>query len=299
MRNPFALLAVLGLLWAFAPAPALGPCSLDDLIAECERDPACRDAFPKLRQERETVLRRAREEPVRVGLTDPPTGKPVEVRLTQEVLAQTLRDMLSSPVEAALVPLEIHRAAQGDWKPLARLAFLHAIARSAEEDEAGTAERLDVSCVARRSFELPEVAVARTDLERLPGTYENEERGMALEVDLQRDGLVISVLRGGPPFPPARLIPTSPTRFRWEGEGMAPGLAVVFQVAEGRAAALSVIQPNKPAAVVLKRSEEGLQGRLIVLAALFVLAVLLLYRGTAATRNGRAVTALARGCDGS
>lgn len=53
--------------------------------------------------------------------------------------------------------------------------------------------------------ELPEVKVARADLERLPGTYENEEMGMALKVDLREDGLVISVLRGGPPFPSVRL----------------------------------------------------------------------------------------------
>lgn len=165
--------------------------------------------------------------------------------------------------------------------------------------EAGTAERLDTACVARMrrpDFELPEVKVARADLERLAGTYENEEMGMALKVDLQGDGLVISVLRGGPPFPPARLIPTSPTRFRWEGDGMAPGLAVAFQVEEGKAATLSVVQPNKPAEVVLKRAESARQGLLFVVPAVVLLLVVLLYypgttRGTAATRNGRAVTA--------
>lgn len=145
-------------------------------------------------------------------------------------------------------------------------------------------------------FGLPEVKVASSDLERLSGTYESEEMGMALKVDLQGDGLFISVLRGGPPFPPARLIPTSPTRFRWEGDGMAPGLAVLFQVEEGKAATLSVVQPNKPADVVLKRSESARQGLLFVVpAVLLVLVILLYYRGTAATRNGRAVTGLARG----
>ena len=76
---------------------------------------------------------------------------------------------------------------------------------------------------------------------------------------------------------------------------MAPGLAVVFQVAEGRATSLSVLQPNKPGEVVLKRSEKGLRGRLfVVLGVLGALTVLLFYRGKAATRKGRAVTALAR-----
>ena len=120
---------------------------------------------------------------------------------------------------------------------------------------------------------------------------------MTLEVDLEGDGLRVSILQG-PPFPPARLIPTSPTRFRWEGDGMAPGLAVVFQVTGGKATALSVVQPNKPAPVVMQRSEKGLRGLgFVILGALVALVVLyrLYYRGKAATRNGRALTALARG----
>src|SRR5687768_2457608 len=134
----------------------------------------------------------------------------------------------------------------------------------------------------RPDFELPEVKVAKANLERLPGTYTNEEMGMALKVDLQGDGLRISILQG-PQFPPALLIPTSPTRFRWEGDGMAPGLAVAFQVSEGRAASLTVMQPNKPAEMVMTRSEKGLQGWFFaVLGVLAVLFVLLYYRGRAA-----------------
>lgn len=388
--------------------------ALDGLIAECEGDPACGGAYPKLREELAAVLRRAAADPVRVGVIDPPTRRAVELRLTQAGLAQTLRYMLYSPIESALLPLAIHEAAQGNWKPLARLASLHgadmdgmaegfflsiscaeevalirdgeiapavagtflgdfrvrrqqaacegwpirdlgsdlqapvvsdvpALLISGERDpatppaygervartlkrarhvivpdgshflegmrggecvhgliaaflEAGTAEGLDTSCLARMrrpDFELPEVKVARADLERLPGSYVSEEMDMVLAVDLQGEDLRVSILQGKP-FPSARLIPTSPTRFRWEGDGMAPGLAVVFQVAEGRAIALSVIQPNKPE-VVMKRSEKGLQGRFVVLGVLGVLGVLLSYR--AATRKGRAVAA--RGCAGT
>jgi pimeloyl-ACP methyl ester carboxylesterase len=387
--------------------------ALDGLIAECERDPACGGAYPKLREELAAVLRRVATDPVRVGMIDTSMGRAVELRLTQAGLAQTLRYMLYSPIEVALLPLAIHESAQGDWKPLARLASLHgadmggmaegffqsiscaeevarirdaeiapavagtflgdfrirrqkaacegwpirdlgpdlqapvvsdvpALLISGERDpatppangervartlkrarhvvvpdgshyvegmqgtdcvhgltaaflDAGTAEKLDTSCLARMrrlDFELPEVKVARADLEKLPGSYTNPEMGIALKVELQGDSLRVSILQG-PQLPSARLVPTSPTRFRWEGDGMAPGLALVFQVAEGRAAALSVIQPNKPAEVVMKRSETGLQGRFVVLGVLVVLVVLLSYR--AATRNGRAVTALARG----
>lgn len=98
-----------------------------------------------------------------------------------------------------------------------------------------------------------EVAVAKADLERLPGSYANKEMGFAFKVELV-GGRVRLTITEGPPFPPALLIPTSPTRFRWEGEGLAPGLAVAFQVTGGKATELSVIQPGKPE-VVMKRSD--------------------------------------------
>jgi pimeloyl-ACP methyl ester carboxylesterase len=98
--------------------------ALDGLIAECEGDPVCRGAFPKLPQDMDAVLRRVTAEPVLVELTDPETGQPVKLRLARTGLAQTLRYMLYSAVDAARLPLEVHLAAQGDWKPLALTARL-------------------------------------------------------------------------------------------------------------------------------------------------------------------------------
>lgn len=343
--------------------------ALDGLIAECEAEPACRNAFPKLREELDAVLSRAASEPVRIEWRDPRTG-PVELRLTRTGVAQTLRYMLYSPAETALVPLTVHRAAQGDWNPLGLLAHLQGLDRggmaqgfyqsvtcaediaflreeeivpavagtflgdfrvrrqkaacegwpvrdlgpevhapvvsdvpalliSGERDpatpavngeraartlkrsrhvtvpdgahnltgiegaecvpgliaafiEAGTADGLDTSCIARMrrpAFELPEVTVARADLAGLPGSYEQKEMGLAVKIDLREDRLRLTVLQG-PPFPPALLIPTSPTRFRWEGVGVAPGLAVVFEKSD----TLTIVQPGKPR-VVMKRSK--------------------------------------------
>ena len=354
--------------------------ALEGLIAECEGDPACRGAFPQLRQEVDAVLRRAAAEPVRVELPGP--GGPVETRLGLQGVAQTLRYRLYTPAEAALLPLEVHLAAQGDWTPLARaargygsfmvsatatgfyqsvtcaedLAFLRddeigaavagtflgdfrvraqkaacegwpirtlgpdlhapivsdvpALLISGERDpatpaagaervsrtlkrsrrlviadgghgtdgmqgndcpmgliaafiEAGTAEGLDTSCIARMrrpefmlssaSADGPEVPVAQADLERLQGSYTNRDMGLTIKVDLLEGRLHLAFTEG-PPFPPALLIPASPTRFRVEGEGLAPGLAAVFHVTEGKATALSVFQPGMPE-VVLERTE--------------------------------------------
>jgi pimeloyl-ACP methyl ester carboxylesterase len=117
-------------LWGVWPLDERGPLgmarntqqALDGLIAECADDSICNTAFPKLRDEVAAVLRQAEREPVKVALTDGETGRPVEVRLTRTGLAQTLRYMLYVPSSAALLPLEVHLAAQGNWKPLVETA---------------------------------------------------------------------------------------------------------------------------------------------------------------------------------
>jgi pimeloyl-ACP methyl ester carboxylesterase len=92
---------------------------MDGLMAECAGDAGCARAFPRLQGEIAAVLARAEREPARVRLTDPRTGKPYEVRLSRAGVAQTLRYMLYDPASAAELPLRVHLAAQGDWKPLA------------------------------------------------------------------------------------------------------------------------------------------------------------------------------------
>ncbi|HEX7181666.1 MAG TPA: alpha/beta hydrolase [Thermoanaerobaculia bacterium] len=116
------------------PTDELGPFSmarsaqdaLDGLIAECEADVACKGAFPKLRDEVAAVFQRVEREPVVVRLTDAETGKPVEIRLSKMGVAQTLRYMLYGTASAMLLPLNLHLAAQGDWKLMAETARLNA-----------------------------------------------------------------------------------------------------------------------------------------------------------------------------
>jgi len=349
--------------------------ALDGTIAECESDPACRGAFPKLREEMAAVLHRAATDPARVELTDPETGRTEELRLTRTAVAQTLRYMLYVPKEAVRVPLEVHRAAQGDWKPLALSAHSHggmggsaeglyqsvtcsedvapvrdeeiaaaaagtflgdfrlrrqkaacegwpvrdlgpdlhapivsdvpALLISGERDpatppsngaraaltlkrsrhliipdgahtlegmqgadciprliaafiEAGAAEGLDTACLEKMrrpeiplSLGDPEVTVARADLERLQGSYASQEMGMAAKVELVESRLRFSVTQG-PGFQ-FLLIPTSPTRFRAEGKDLAPGLVLAFQVTEGKATALTILQPGKPEVVMTRQ----------------------------------------------
>jgi len=96
--------------------------ALDSLIAECAEDKGCHAAFPRLRDDVAAILRQVEKEPVTVPLLDGRTGKPVDIRLTRNGVAQMLRYMLYNAPGASLLPLNVHLAAQGDWKPMAENA---------------------------------------------------------------------------------------------------------------------------------------------------------------------------------
>jgi pimeloyl-ACP methyl ester carboxylesterase len=108
--------------------------ALDGLLAECAADQACAAAFPKLREDLAAVFQRVEKEPVQVEVTDEETGRPIEIRLTRNGLGQVLRYMLYSVRASSFLPLNIHLAAQGDWKPMAEFAaaFGSAITSSSE-----------------------------------------------------------------------------------------------------------------------------------------------------------------------
>jgi pimeloyl-ACP methyl ester carboxylesterase len=96
--------------------------ALDGLIAECAGDADCHKTFPRLREEVSEILQRTAKEPARAELTDAATGKPFSLRFNRNGVAQVLRYMLYSTDTAAQLPLFVHLAAQGDFKPLARIA---------------------------------------------------------------------------------------------------------------------------------------------------------------------------------
>lgn len=98
---------------------ALGQRALDLVLASCDKDTACRGAFPKVREELRQILDTADRAPVRATVRDPEAGKPVEIRLSRSTLADGLRWLLYSPETAASIPLLVHEAARGNWTPLA------------------------------------------------------------------------------------------------------------------------------------------------------------------------------------
>lgn len=91
--------------------------ALDSLIRDCEADGACRQAFPKLREELQSVLERLQKGPVSVELINPFTKQPQRISLSRGPFTERLRMMLYGHNTARQIPLLIHLAYQGDFKP--------------------------------------------------------------------------------------------------------------------------------------------------------------------------------------
>jgi pimeloyl-ACP methyl ester carboxylesterase len=99
---------------------AAGQRSLDLLAGWCEKDAACHASFPAVRQEFQAVMDRLRREPVTVAVEHPRTHKTVQVKIAWNVVADGVRWALYSPNTSAKLPLMIHQAAAGDFRPLAQ-----------------------------------------------------------------------------------------------------------------------------------------------------------------------------------
>lgn len=91
--------------------------AIDHLLDDCAADNPCRTAFPDLRHEFRAVLDRLAKGPARVELINPLTEKLQNVSLKLGVFAERLRMMLYDRAPASIVPLLIHRAYEGDFKP--------------------------------------------------------------------------------------------------------------------------------------------------------------------------------------
>jgi pimeloyl-ACP methyl ester carboxylesterase len=91
-------------------------------IAACEADKECSAATPALGADISTLVARLDSAPAQASLTLP-DGKASTVRVSRDLFAQTLRSLLYSPQSAARIPALVKRAREGDFAPLAKLAY--------------------------------------------------------------------------------------------------------------------------------------------------------------------------------
>ena len=97
--------------------------ALQGVLSECVADKACNEAFPNIKDEAKSVLAQLIKGPVEVEIQKPNSSERVKVKLSRDLAAEAIRYMLYTPAPAGRIPLVIHRAAEGDFAPLAQFAL--------------------------------------------------------------------------------------------------------------------------------------------------------------------------------
>jgi len=107
------------------PQRALGPDialeaqrALENIFDRCADDDACNERFPALAREFENLYARLGESAETVSLPHPRTGLPESVTLGQAELAGAIRLLSYHPSTIAMLPLLIHKAANGNFAPI-------------------------------------------------------------------------------------------------------------------------------------------------------------------------------------
>jgi pimeloyl-ACP methyl ester carboxylesterase len=92
--------------------------ALDALLASCAAQPACEQAYPRLREQWTTLLDSL---PRSVQLRGPYSGRTETATLSRDALVSTVRSPLYAPALAAALPRAISEAAAGRFEALAGL----------------------------------------------------------------------------------------------------------------------------------------------------------------------------------
>ncbi len=102
-----------------------GQKSLDFFLTRCEVDQDCASAYPKLREELNSILQELDKTPAVITIPHPNTAKPLELTVTKAFFTNMLFNTLYSPDLVALLPLSIHQAyIQKNYTPLVAQAYL-------------------------------------------------------------------------------------------------------------------------------------------------------------------------------
>lgn len=94
------------------------------VISDCEKDPLCGKAFPKLREELDTLSDTLQQYPVMEKIHHPVTGETALLTLTRDKLQGALRLAMYSPSIRALIPFAVHQAYRKNYQPILGLLSL-------------------------------------------------------------------------------------------------------------------------------------------------------------------------------
>lgn len=96
--------------------------ALEQLFRGCDQDLACRNAYPRLRENFAAVLAKVRGSPVRTWVNHPVTGAKTEILLSEPAFVDAVRVMMYSGERGRTVPFLIEQAKAGDFRPFADAA---------------------------------------------------------------------------------------------------------------------------------------------------------------------------------
>lgn len=97
--------------------------AIDRTLEDCAAEEACRKDFPHLRAEFNSVLAKLDKGPVKFEAVNSATNKVQSLTMSREMFVNALRLLLYSTDTARYLPLLIHAAAEGEFGPLAGMAF--------------------------------------------------------------------------------------------------------------------------------------------------------------------------------
>ena len=98
--------------------------SLDKMLVDCERDAACKAAYPGLGERVRALFARLEKERPRVRLVHPRTGIAEDVEVRASMVAGMIFGALYSPFTSSVLPSLLERAEQNDFQGLLALAFI-------------------------------------------------------------------------------------------------------------------------------------------------------------------------------
>ena len=110
---------------------ALGPAiarnaqaALEEILSRCASQDLCAQRFPALGERLATLSARLVDQPLAVAMPDPLTGEPGTRTLSERHLKVAIRLMSYAPVTAALLPLLVSEAYDGNYAPITAQAYM-------------------------------------------------------------------------------------------------------------------------------------------------------------------------------
>jgi len=116
------------------PQIALGPeiatesqKAVDNILSRCAADERCNERFPDITETFARIVAELRDAPIEVTVPHPNTGRPETLTFGDSQFAGAVRLLIYSPNTIALLPLFVHEAGLGNFRPLASQFMLTAL----------------------------------------------------------------------------------------------------------------------------------------------------------------------------